>query len=60
VNTLLDGSEEQITEDVKQRLACGMKNPGFILSTACSIAPRVPIENVQMISKLVKKFGQYK
>ena len=60
VNTLLEGSEELITEDVKQRLACGMKNPGFILSTACSIAPRVPIENVQMISRLVKKFGQYK
>jgi uroporphyrinogen decarboxylase len=60
VNTLLEGSEEQITEDVKQRIACGMKNQGFILSTACSIAPKVPEENVQMLSRLVKKFGQYK
>ena len=60
VNTLLEGSEELITEDVKQRLACGMKNQGFILSTACSIAPKVPEENVQMLSRLVKKFGQYK
>ena len=60
VNTLLEGSEEQITEDVKQRLLCGMKNPGFILSTACSIAPRAPKENVQMISRLAKQFGQYK
>jgi len=60
VNTLLEGSEEQITEDVKQRIECGMKNKGFILSTACSIAPKVAEENVQMLSRLAKKFGQYK
>jgi len=60
VNTLLEGSEEQITEDVKQRIECGMKNNGFILSTACSIAPKVAEENVQMLSRLAKKFGQYK
>ena len=59
VNTLLMGSEEQITEDVKKRLATGMKNKGFILSTACSIAPKVPKEKVQMISTLAQKFGQY-
>ena len=59
VNTLLNGSGEQITEDVRYRLATGMKNRGFILSTACSIAPKVPREKIKMLSVLAKEFGQY-
>ena len=59
VNTLLEGSKELITEDVRQRISIGMENRGFILSTACSIAPKVPKEKIQMLSKLARQHGQY-
>ncbi|MEN8231035.1 MAG: uroporphyrinogen decarboxylase family protein, partial [Bacteroidota bacterium] len=36
VNTLLNGTELTIREDVVNRIQIGMKNRGFILSTACS------------------------
>ena len=60
VNTLLKGTEETITKDVVKRINIGMKNKGFILSTACSIAPKVPKENVQILTKLAKEYGVYK
>ena len=60
VNTLLNGTGKTIEKDVVNRINIGMKNKGFILSTACSIAPKVPKENIQVLSKIVKKFGVYK
>ncbi len=59
VNTLLNGDENMIAKDVKQRLEIGKHYPGFILSTACSIAPKVPAENIKMLSELVQKYGVY-
>ena len=59
VNTLFNGSEETITADVRQRLQIGMQNPGFILSTACSVAPKTPSENVVLLRKLIDKYGCY-
>ncbi|MEN8153620.1 MAG: uroporphyrinogen decarboxylase family protein [Acidobacteriota bacterium] len=60
VNTLLNGTEQSIRDDIKNRMNLGKKNKGFILSTACSIAPKVPRENVQLLAKIVKEFGVYK
>ena len=59
VNTLLDGTEEQIKTDVRSRIETGMNQPGFILSTACSIAPKVSLKKVSLLSDIVKQFGQY-
>jgi len=42
------------------RLRTGMQNKGFILSTACSISPMVPMERVQVMAKIVKESGNYK
>ena len=39
VNLLLNGDKEEIISDVKKRIEIGSRNGGFILSTACSIAP---------------------
>jgi uroporphyrinogen decarboxylase len=58
VNTLLNGTVEQIRTDVKSRIETGAVHRGFILSTACSIAPRVPRERIVMLSELIKEFGQ--
>ena len=60
VNTLLNGSDEYIKKDVSERVKIGMQNKGFILSTACSIAPKVKKENVQVLSKIVNEIGSYK
>lgn len=60
INTLLFGSDEKIRNDVRHILETGMtKGRGFILSTACSIAPKVPKENILKLSELVEEFGYY-
>ena len=59
VNTLYNGSEESIARDVRKRLHIGMQNPGYILSTACSIAPKTPPENILLLRQLIEKYGYY-
>ena len=59
VNTLFKGSKDAVKMDVGARLKTGMKNPGFILSSACSIAPKTPAENILLLSSLIEKYGYY-
>jgi hypothetical protein len=59
VNTLYSGTEDSISADVQQRLQIGMNNPGFILSTACSIAPQTPPENVLLLKQLIERYGHF-
>lgn len=50
---------EQIMEIVEKKLAVGRNHPGgFILSTACSIAPDVPPENIALLQKIVLADGE--
>ncbi len=60
VNTLLNGTDAKIKNDITERIKIGMRNKGFILSTACSIAPKVKTENVQILSKIAEEIGFYK
>lgn len=59
VNTLYEGKEDAITNDIPERIKIGKQHPGFILSTACSIAPKTPAENVRMLQDLVEEYGIY-
>jgi uroporphyrinogen decarboxylase len=59
VNVLMNGTREEVTEDVKRRLEVGMGAGGFILSTACAIAPRTPPENVMLLRELAEEYGRY-
>ncbi len=59
VNTLLYGDESKIYNDVKEIIEIGKQGSGFILSTACSIAPLVPKENIKSLKLLAEKFGKY-
>ena len=59
VNTLFYGTEGSIASDVEKRLQIGMKNPGFILSTACSIAPKTPPRNIMLLKELIERYGYY-
>ena len=59
VNVLLNGSLDQVRQSVKQTLQTGMKSKGFILSTACSIAPKTPPQNLLVLRELADEFGLY-
>ncbi len=57
VNTLLAGTSEEILADARHRLNIASQRMGFILSTACSIAPTVPAKNILLIKEAVEKWG---
>ncbi len=60
VNTLLFASDEKAEADVKRIIETGKKmGKGFILSTACSIAPKVTKERLLMLSQMIDRYGQY-
>ena len=59
VHTLLKGTPDQVCADVIRRLEIGMQAPGFILSTACAIAPDTSAENVMLLRELAEKYGRY-
>ena len=43
-----------VCKDVEKIFEAGSKAPGFILSTACSIAPAVPKENIQAMVQVAR------
>jgi uroporphyrinogen-III decarboxylase len=59
VHTLLQGTPAQVEADVIRRLEIGMTARGFILSTACAVAPDTPAENLMLLRELVEKYGRY-
>lgn len=59
VHTLLYGSPAKVKADVIKRLEIGKPGGGYILSSACSVAPRTPPENIEMLTALAEEFGVY-
>ncbi|MGE5351052.1 MAG: uroporphyrinogen decarboxylase family protein [Acidobacteriota bacterium] len=59
INTLLNGSREEISQDVRWRLETGKPHGGYILSSACSVAPSTPPENIMLLETLSEEFGKY-
>lgn len=55
VNLLLNSGVEEIEREVGRTLQIGHRARGFILSTACSVAPGVPRENLQLLSRVVRE-----
>ncbi|MGB9773953.1 MAG: uroporphyrinogen decarboxylase family protein [Bacteroidota bacterium] len=60
VNILLYGSRDDVFRDAMQRLEEGMPGGGYILSTACSVAPHVPRDNMLVLHEVVEKYGWYR
>jgi uroporphyrinogen-III decarboxylase len=57
VNTLLRGDKEKVNRDVTQILeTAGHNLGGFILSSACSIAPPTPPDNIKRAVELARNF----
>ena len=59
VNTLLRGTPDKVLADARRRLEIGMPGGGYILSTACSVAPRTPPENIEALRQAVETYGRY-
>jgi uroporphyrinogen-III decarboxylase len=57
VNTLLNKSRDEVREDALWRLEVGSPGGGYILSSACSVSPRVPPENLAVLVEASEEFG---
>ena len=59
VNTLLHGSVETVKKDAQRRVEIAKEGGGYILSAACSVAPHVPPENLEVLYDVVEECGKY-
>jgi hypothetical protein len=59
VHLLLGGTIEDVRKDVRLRLEAGKPGGGFILSTACSVAPHTPPESIRALAEVVEESGWY-
>jgi len=57
VHTLLEGTREAVFRDAQQRLAVGSVAGGYILSSACSVSPRVAPENLAELVRAAETFA---
>jgi hypothetical protein len=53
------GSREEVIAEASRPLAAGMAGGGFILSTACSVAPRVEPWKLELLTPLADRLGRY-
>ncbi len=56
VNTLLKKSADEVRADALWRLKVGSPGGGYILSSACSVSPRVPPENLKVLAQASGEF----
>jgi hypothetical protein len=59
VATLLRGTPQQVREAARQRIALAGPGGGYILSSACSVPPHAPPENVVALAEAAAEFGRY-
>ncbi len=59
VALLEDTEESQVVERARSALAAGMPGGGYILSTACSVAPHVAPWKLEMLVDVANEFGRY-
>ena len=59
VSTLLRGDTDSITKEIMQRIGIGKPEGGYILSSACSVSPHTPPENIELLAELAEEYGAY-
>jgi hypothetical protein len=59
VNELLNADDKTYEEAVTGRLLTGKTGSGYILSTACSVSPRVKPERLARMADFAEKHGKY-
>jgi len=60
VNEMLNADEKVFERAVKERIKIGMLGSGYILSSACSVAPHVNPERLKRLVELATQFGSYR
>ncbi len=56
---LLSDTEQQVISRARSALEVGKPGGGYILSTACSVAPRVEPWKLEMLVDLANEYGRY-
>ena len=59
VHVLMNGTPDGIRADIRQRLAIGKTARGYILGTACAIAPATPAAHVALLRAAADREGVY-
>jgi uroporphyrinogen-III decarboxylase len=59
VNEMLGADDETFERAVKERIRIGKPGSGYILSSACSVAPYVKPDRLKKLAELAAQFGQY-
>jgi uroporphyrinogen-III decarboxylase len=59
VNEMLNADDQTFEEAVKDRIKIGKPGSGYILSSACSVAPHVKPERLKKLASLAKEYGKY-
>jgi uroporphyrinogen decarboxylase len=59
VHGLLAGDRESVRADARRRIEAGRPGGRYILSTACSVAPRTPRDHVAVLAEVAGTHGRY-
>lgn len=59
VELLMAASAGQVIAQAADRIRTGMPGGGYILSTACSVAPRMQPWKLELLTPLVEEMGRY-
>ena len=59
VNEMLNADDRTFEQAVRKRLKIGKPGAGYILSSACSVAPYVKPGRLKKLAEFAKQFGKY-
>jgi uroporphyrinogen-III decarboxylase len=59
VHTLLKGTRADVLDAARERIETAAPGGGYILSTACSVSPATPPENVLALAEAAEQWGRY-
>lgn len=60
VNEMLNADNKTFEQAVKERIKIGKPGSGYILSSACSVAPGVNPDRLKRLVELATRFGEYR
>ena len=56
---LMSGNPADAYAAARERIEAAASGGGYILSTACSVAPATPPENIEQLRRVAEEFGRY-
>jgi uroporphyrinogen decarboxylase len=59
VEVLAFQTEQEVMDHASERIRVGMPGSGYILSTACSVPPKVEPWKLELLAPLVEETGRY-